>query len=98
MNTISSHDAFFQKFIDIIPKEIYENDDTIEINTKYYKHRKVPLTADEKKVLSKKRLKEKYRNSMVIILSKIKAYSSIKYSFIDIRKKKMKEKKWLMMK
>lgn len=57
-----SHDCFFRTFIEMIPKEIYrgsEEDDEV-VNPRYFKHRKEPLTLDEKKLLSRKRKQEKY--------------------------------------
>lgn len=57
---IRSNDAFFQMFINQIPKEIYRAEENSDMNTKYFKHRKAPLTLDEKKILSKKRKNEKY--------------------------------------
>lgn len=57
---IRSNDAFFQMFVDQIPKDIYHAEENSDMNTKYFKHRKAPLTSDEKKVLSKKRKSEKY--------------------------------------
>ena len=62
IDSLKSHDKFFGLFINMIPKEIYrgseEQDDLV--NPRYFKHRKEPLTLNEKKLLSRKRKIEKY--------------------------------------
>lgn len=61
---LKSHDQFFTRIINMIPAELYRHslseDGDGAINTKYYKHRKLPLTPDEKKLLSKQKIAEKY--------------------------------------
>lgn len=48
----------------MIPRELYTHNgsdsNADETNSKYYKHRKVPLAPDEKKLASKKKLQSKY--------------------------------------
>ena len=62
IDILREHDNFFKSFIDMVPRELYNTneDNLLEMNTKYYKHQKVPLTTDEKKILSVKRKAEKY--------------------------------------
>ena len=61
-DTLKSHDTFFGRMIDLIPKELYkppeEND--VDVNSKFYKHRKQPLAPDVKKAISKNKRAEKY--------------------------------------
>lgn len=61
-DSLRSHDVFFQMFVEMIPKEIYNGNDESEdlVNPRYFKHRKEPLTLHEKKLLSRKRKSEKY--------------------------------------
>lgn len=61
--SIASHDNFFARIIDMIPRDLYkpvEEEDEEVLNKRYHKHRKMPLQTDERKALSKKRLKEIY--------------------------------------
>ena len=47
----------------MIPRDLYrpvEEEDEEVLNKRYHKHRKMPLQTDERKALSKKRLKEIY--------------------------------------
>jgi hypothetical protein len=59
---MEEHDAFFQRIIGLIPKELYKASDEEDesMNSRYFKHRLQPLQASERKVLSKKRKLEKY--------------------------------------
>ena len=79
MDSLKSHNKFFQMFIEMIPKEIYrgnEEDDEL-VNPRYFKHRKEPLTLDEKKLMSRKRKLEKYS------LSGVSNYSYQLLSLLD---------------
>jgi len=61
--SIRHNDAFFASIIDMIPRDLYkpvEEEDEEVLNKRYHKHRKMPLQLEEKKALSKKRLKEIY--------------------------------------
>ena len=61
--SIESHDSFFSRIIDMIPRDLYrpvEEEDEEVLNKRYHKHRKMPLQTDERKALSKKRLKDIY--------------------------------------
>jgi hypothetical protein len=66
-----SHDAFFTRIIDMIPADLYKHsasaDADNEENTKYYKHRKLPLTVDEKKRIGKQKVAEKYSGAAATI-------------------------------
>lgn len=47
----------------MIPRDLYrpaEEEDEEVLNKRYHKHRKMPLQTDERKALSKKRLKDIY--------------------------------------
>lgn len=47
----------------MIPKDLYkaqDDNDEEELNSRYFKHRKMPIPPDEKKLLSKKKRDEKY--------------------------------------
>ena len=62
-STIESHDSFFARIIEMIPRDLYkpaEEEDEEVLNKRYHKHRKMPLQTDERKALSKKRLKDIY--------------------------------------
>ena len=58
--TLEEHDAFFGRIIGMIPKELYKHEEEVETASKYHKHKKVALTTDEKKTISKKKKAEKY--------------------------------------
>ena len=58
--TLEEHDAFFVRIIGMIPKELYKHEEEVETASKYHKHKKVALTTDEKKTISKKKKAEKY--------------------------------------
>ncbi len=65
MDSIININSFFVQIIDMIPRDLYkaseEKDEDDEIhNTKYYKHRKLPLSVEERKLASAQNLKEKY--------------------------------------
>lgn len=63
---IVSHNAFFGKIIDMIPRDLYRAKEETEesiASQKYYKHRKQPLAPDEKKENRKRKLAEKYASS-----------------------------------
>lgn len=63
---IVSHNAFFGKIIDMIPRDLYRAKEETEesvASQKYYKHRKQPLAPDEKKEIRKRKLSEKYASS-----------------------------------
>ena len=53
------HDAYFASIIDMIPRDLYKPSEE-EASSKYFMHRKLPLTASERKALSKKRKQEVY--------------------------------------
>lgn len=78
IDILREHDNFFKSFIDMVPRELYNTneDNLLEMNTKYYKHRKVPLTTDEKKILSVKRKADKYSISNTLH----KVYINLLYS------------------
>ena len=59
-STLEDHDAFFGRIISMIPKELYKHDEEVETASKYYKHKKMALSTDEKKRISKKKKEEKY--------------------------------------
>jgi hypothetical protein len=54
---IECHDDFFRSIINIIPQDLYQNkdDELNQTSSKYFKHRQLPLTANERKQNSKKR-------------------------------------------
>lgn len=57
------HDVFFSRIISMIPRELYrpaEEDEMVENNTRYYKHKKQPLPIDVKKEITKRKKAEKY--------------------------------------
>ena len=61
--TVSANEDFFARIVALIPQELYRHtdDSSTEVgNAKYFKHRKVALTADEKKRLSLIKKREKY--------------------------------------
>ena len=77
LSLLSSHNDFFERIILLIPSELYavrdesdneENsqDDFSEeednVNTKYFKHRKQPLSADDRKLQSKQNKQAKYQS------------------------------------
>jgi hypothetical protein len=65
-------DSFFSRIVGMIPQSLYRHTlsedqnavDTEEGNSKYFKHRKLPLTANERKQNSKKNMLEKYSVEM----------------------------------
>ena len=62
--SIKGYDLFFDRIIDMIPRDLYkpaEEEDEEVLNQRYHKHRKKPLQTDERKALSKKRLEEVYQ-------------------------------------
>ena len=62
--SIEGHDLFFTRIIAMISTDLYKhsNDSSAaeEDNSKYYKHKKVALGADEKKIASSKKRQLKY--------------------------------------
>ncbi len=62
---MEGHDAFFQRIIGLIPRELYKADEEEELNTRYFKHKQVPLAPAEKKIISQKRKHEKYGTAEV---------------------------------
>ncbi len=61
VSTLEEHDAFFGRIISMIPRELYKHEEEVlETASKYYKHKKVALSTDEKKRISKKKKAEKY--------------------------------------
>ena len=58
----ANHDAFFARIIDMVPKDLYKppEENPVDVNSKFYKHRKQPLAPDVKKALSKQKRAEKY--------------------------------------
>ena len=55
-------DSFFNSLVDMIPVALYrhtEQESGLDAD-KYHKHRKLPLTVDERKSASKKKIAEKY--------------------------------------
>ena len=77
LSLLSSHNDFFERIILLIPSELYavrdesdneENsqDDFSEeednVNTKYFKHRKQPLSVDDRKLQSKQNKQAKYQS------------------------------------
>eukprot|EP00596_Hydrurales_sp_CCMP1899_P007184 CAMPEP_0119048516 /NCGR_PEP_ID=MMETSP1177-20130426/59340_1 /TAXON_ID=2985 /ORGANISM="Ochromonas sp, Strain CCMP1899" /LENGTH=376 /DNA_ID=CAMNT_0007024511 /DNA_START=67 /DNA_END=1197 /DNA_ORIENTATION=+ len=62
-SSIEGHDSFFSRIIGMISTDLYkhlETDQDEDNNSKYYKHKKTPLAADEKKIASSKKRKAKY--------------------------------------
>ena len=63
-NSIEGHDLFFTRIIAMISTDLYKhsNDSAAseEENSKYYKHKKLALSADEKKIASSKKRQLKY--------------------------------------
>jgi hypothetical protein len=63
-SSIEGHDSFFSRIIGMISTDLYKHLETgdadEENNSKYYKHKKAPLAADEKKIASSKKRKLKY--------------------------------------
>ena len=60
---IERNDIFFSRIIGMIPRELYgvnDSESNPADNSKYYKHRKVPLAPDEKKLASKRKLQTAY--------------------------------------
>ena len=55
----------------MIPSELYKaaDVDEEEMNSRYFKHRQVPLAPHEKKVLSKKKKDDKYSTKQVNLTS-----------------------------
>jgi hypothetical protein len=65
MDSIASNDLYFSRIVAMIPQELYKHSEDAAteaagINAKYFKHRRVPLAADEKKIVSTLKKKEKY--------------------------------------
>ena len=58
--SLEEHDAFFGRIIGMIPREMYKPVEEEEFESKYYKHKKVPLPQDVKKTISKRKKEEKY--------------------------------------
>lgn len=59
---ISRHDRSFCSLIDCIPRSLYravEEDEDV-LNAKYFKHKRAPMTADERKLSRKQRRRETY--------------------------------------
>jgi hypothetical protein len=59
---ISRHDRSFCALIDCIPRSLYravEEDEDV-LNAKYFKHKRAPMTADERKNSRKQRRRETY--------------------------------------
>jgi hypothetical protein len=76
---LKQHDHFFQRCIDMIPTELYKHTETLtgyredddeqpetESSNKFYKHRKLPLTADERKTKSQENKKRKYSSENAV--------------------------------
>lgn len=64
MDSIMESNKFFIRFIDMIPKDLYKapEDSDVEhsMDTKYHKHRKLPLPVNERKLISSKNKKHKF--------------------------------------
>ncbi len=59
---IARHDRSFCSLIECIPKDLYravEEDEEV-LNAKYFKHKRAPMTADERKLSRKQRRREAY--------------------------------------
>jgi hypothetical protein len=59
---ISRHDRSFCSLIECIPRSLYravEEDEDV-LNAKYFKHKRAPMTADERKMSRKQRRRETY--------------------------------------
>ena len=54
--SLEEHDAFFGRIIGMIPREMYKPVEEEEFESKYYKHKKVPLPQDVKKSIRDLRL------------------------------------------
>jgi|LauGreDrversion2_3_1035106.scaffolds.fasta_scaffold08950_3 60S ribosome biogenesis protein Rrp14 len=74
---VRDHNDFFVRIITLIPSDLYaergikdedgEDDDAddvavVNVNSKYFKHRKQPLSADDRKLMSKQAKREKYKS------------------------------------
>lgn len=65
IESIRRIDGFFSRIVSIIPQELYKHHESSQSeisneNSKYFKHRKVALKPDEKKMATKKKLSMKY--------------------------------------
>lgn len=59
--SLEEHDVFFGRIIGMIPRELYKPvEPEEEFESKYFKHKKVPLPQDVKKTISKRKKEEKY--------------------------------------
>jgi hypothetical protein len=59
---MKAHDAFFGHIISMIPRDLYKPDEEAqdELNSRFFKHRQMPLGLSEKKAISQKKKEEKY--------------------------------------
>ena len=72
LSNIERNDLFFSRIIGMIPRELYgvnDNESNNADNSKYYKHRKVPLAPDEKKLASKRKLQIAYGSDSIAEVS-----------------------------
>ena len=72
LSNIERNDLFFSRIIGMIPRELYgvnDNESNNADNSKYYKHRKVPLAPDEKKLASKRKLQIAYCSDSIAEVS-----------------------------
>lgn len=91
---LEQHDHHFHRLIQLIPHELYkhtasltgyhddsENEEQVNdaANSKYYKHRKQPLTADERKIKSIENKKRKYSSENAVRISSLLPHNCIKY-------------------
>ena len=66
-DSIRANDVFFGQLISLIPADLYRHtaSDPEVTQGMYYKHRKLPLQASEKKLLSQKNRLERYNKGLV---------------------------------
>ncbi len=57
---MEGHDVFFQRVVNMIPRDLYKAEETDDLNERYFKHRQMPLQPAERKKISKKRKGDKY--------------------------------------
>ena len=72
LSNIERNDLFFSRIISMIPRELYgvnDSESNNADNSKYYKHRKVPLAPDEKKLASKRKLQTAYGSDSIAEVS-----------------------------
>ena len=76
-NSIKSHDLFFMTIINMIPRELYKPPDLdkVNLNSKYYKHRRLPMELSDKKLISKQKREDKYNTNSNDMLNDVESES-----------------------